>query len=427
MQPDKSVATCPNYGIKLLNRKSPNMKSSNNSLRNNLFTNNLLNVNVLRILAAAGVLISILLYPQDTMQAAGRALHSWWNNVLPSLLPFFICAELLSRLGLLQALGIWLTPIMQPLFRLPGAAALGLTLGFFSGSPTGAAIAGDLRRRGLITRNEGDRLLAFTNNAGPLYVMLTVSSVLGMPQAGIWLAIAHYPLNLLCGLLLRFAAERHSRQTAQYDLPALLASGWHSITHAPCVPLGTMLKDSSLQALQNIGMIGAFMLVFSLILHALRHSGLLGIIQLVLQPLCALLSLPPEVLPALSEGLFEMTLGIVTLGESTASPAAKLVAAAIILSWSGLSIHAQISGMISGTDLSLRYYLPCRILHSLAAPLLLILLQSHTGIPVFAAAAQHLWLLRLLSPGALLLSWAGCTAMLLAVSWLIAGLTAAKR
>ena len=373
----------------------------------------------------AAVLLAMLLYPQATMQAAGRALDSWWNNVLPSLLPFFICAEVFSRLGLLHALSIWLTPVMQPLFRLPGAAALGLTLGFFSGSPTGAAIAGDLRRRGLISKNEGDRLLAFTNNAGPLYIMLTVSSTLNAPEIGLWLALAHYPINLLCGLMLRFLAPRHKAAAKSRNATRLPAQGWRSITQTPAQPLGVLLKDSSLKALQNISMIGAFMLIFSLLLHTLRQSGLLKLIQACLTPLCLLLGLPESVLPALSEGLFEMTLGIVTLGESTAPAADKLLAAAVILSWGGLSVHAQISGMIAGTDLSLRYYLPCRMLHIFAAPLLLILLERYTApvLPAFAADTPAIWLL---SPGALLLSWAICMTILLAVSLIITALGGRK-
>ncbi len=379
-------------------------------------------MNYLKIFLTASVLISMLLYPQTTMQTAGRTLTSWWNNVLPSLLPFFICAEIFSRLGLLQALSIWLTPVMQPLFRLPGAAALGLTLGFFSGSPTGGTIAGDLRQRGLISKNEGDRLLAFTNNAGPLYIMLTVSSTLGAPEVGLWLALSHYPINLLCGLLLRFFADKPAVSTGRPNIVCLLREGWQSISHAPRQPLGVLLRDSSFKALQNIGMIGAFMLIFSLLLHALRQSGLLRLLQHCLTPFCTLLGLPESILPALSEGFFEMTLGVVALGESAAPLADRLLAAAVILSWGGLSVHAQISGVIAGSDLSLRYYLPCRVLHSLAAPLLLLFLQKHTrmDIPAFAAVTSADWLLR---PGILLLSWGISMLLLLTVSLGVAALS----
>ena len=125
--------------------------------------------------------------PQAALLAAQNALGSWWRNVLPALLPFFILTEFLSRCGFIRALSIWLEPIMQPLFRLPGAAALGIILGFFAGSPTGGAIAGQLRSQQLISRNEGERLTAFCNNAGPLYVMITAEPAFG-PAAALFRA-----------------------------------------------------------------------------------------------------------------------------------------------------------------------------------------------------------------------------------------------
>lgn len=332
-------------------------------------------LNLFRILISLTIFWTMLQQPQAALLAAQNALGSWWRNVLPALLPFFILTEFLSRCGFIRALSIWLEPIMQPLFRLPGAAALGIILGFFAGSPTGGAIAGQLRNQQLISRNEGERLTAFCNNAGPLYVMITVTAALQQPALGIWLALAHYPLNLLLGLLLRFfAPKENSPQPQTQSIRQLLAAGWQAAfgQQTKVQPLSQMLKESSFKALTNISMIGAFMLIFSLLLLTLRQTGLLSLLQILLQPICQLFGLPNSVLPALSEGFFEMTLGIDTLAASAAPLQAKLLCAVIILGWSGLSIHTQIAGVLNETDLTLKYYLPCRLLHCLAAPALLL-------------------------------------------------------
>lgn len=360
---------------------------------------------IITISITIGVIISMLLAPTAALAAAVRAMNSWWANVVPSLLPFFICTEVLKSLGLINALGIWLTPIMRPLFHLPGAAALPLILGFFSGSPTAAIIVADLRRQELLTRNEAERLLAFTNNAGPLYIMLTVSCALDMPESGLLLALTHYPVNLLYGIILRFFANKDTANTKSANTEANpqtdtippthhakqnIMHGWHALSDSP-PPLGVLLRDSSQKALQSIAMIGAFMLIFSLLLHALQFSGLLNLLNFCLLPLTVLPWLTPETIPALTQGLFEMTLGIVTLSESNTiknsaiteiQPEFQLCTAAMILAWSGLSIHAQISGMISGTDIRLRYYLPCRLLHTIIAPAIMTLLLKHSNIPV---------------------------------------------
>lgn len=360
-------------------------------------------MNIFYILLVMATLLAILLEPQAALSAAQGTLNSWWSKVLPALLPFFIASELLSRLGLIRALSVWLAPVMQPLFRLPGAASLSLLLGFFSGSPTGGAIAAELRRQHLLTKNEGERVLAFCNNAGPLYLLITVAALLEAPAAGLWLALVQYPVNLTLGLLLRFFAEKQ----AQTPLPrvtrgALLRQGLLALKEAPRQPFSLILKESSMKALSNIGMIGAFMLCFSLLLLTLRISGLLGLLQMALSPLCRLFGLPESLLPGLSEGFFEMTLGIQTLSEANAELFAKVLAAAIILGWSGLSIHAQIAGVCSNAKLSLKYYLPCRIIHSLSAPLLLLLLQDYMELPgsTFSGVALPEWLLL---PGLMLL------------------------
>ncbi len=332
-------------------------------------------LNLFRIIISLTIFWTMLSAPQAALLAAQGALGSWWRNVVPALLPFFILTEFLSRSGFIRALSVWLEPIMQPLFRLPGAAALGIILGFFAGSPTGGAIAAQLRAQRLISRNEGERLVAFCNNAGPLYIMITVTAALNQPALGVWLALAHYPLNLLWGFLLRFWAEKKTAPiTSRRSAGKLLLAGWQAAfsRQATVQPLSQMLKESSLKALTNIGMIGAFMLIFSLLLLTLQQTGLLGLLQLALRPLCQCFGLPEDILPALSSGFFEMTLGIDRLAAGSAPLQAKLIGAAVILSWSGLSIHTQIAGVLNETDLTLKYYLPCRLLHSLAAPALLL-------------------------------------------------------
>lgn len=359
-------------------------------------------MNIFYIIIMLGILAAMLADPAAALQTAQATLGSWWSKVLPALLPFFIISELCSRIGLINALGAWLTPVMRPLFRLPGAAAVGVLLGFFSGSPTGGAIAAELRRQKLLSQNEGERMLAFCNNAGPLYILITVAALLGDPAVGLWLAAVQYPVNLALGLLLRFAAEKPTAKTPSTSPYALWRQGVSALKAAPKLPISILLKESSLKALTNIGMIGAFMLCFSLLLLALNRFGLNRLLEIPLYPLCALAKLPADALPALSDGLFEMTLGVQRLAETDITLFEKLLAASVILGWSGLSIHAQIAGVCSESGLRLKYYLPCRVLHAVCAPLILLILQDRITLNSSTFSATNLpeWLT---VPGALLL------------------------
>ena len=100
--------------------------------------------------------ILMLFYPQAAYEGACRGLETWAVHLLPSLLPFFIAADLLLSMGFVRFLGVLLEPVMRPLFRLPGEAGFAVALGFTSGFPKDFAglIIGDADRA-VIALGEG--------------------------------------------------------------------------------------------------------------------------------------------------------------------------------------------------------------------------------------------------------------------------------
>ena len=152
--------------------------------------------------------LAMLCYPQAAYDGACRGLETWITHLLPSLLPFFIAADLLLSLGFVRFLGVLLEPVMRPLFRLPGEAGFAVALGFTSGFPMGAILTASLKEQSLCTPQEAARLAAFTNNSSPLFLLISVPlSMLHQPQLGVLLLSAHYLANLTIGILLRFTAE----------------------------------------------------------------------------------------------------------------------------------------------------------------------------------------------------------------------------
>ena len=122
------------------------------------------------IIALLTILITVLIiiYSEESFQAALEGLKVWWEIVFPSLLPFFIIAEILMGLGVVHFLGALLEPLMRPLFKVPGVGAFAMAMGLASGYPIGAKITANLRQKNLCTKTEGERLLSFTNTAEPL-------------------------------------------------------------------------------------------------------------------------------------------------------------------------------------------------------------------------------------------------------------------
>lgn len=315
------------------------------------------------------VVIIMLAQPSVAFAAASDALSLWWQVVIPSLLPFFIISELLIALGIAGSLGRAFEPLMRPLFRLPGAASIGVALGFFSGFPTGAAIAASLRSKGEISREEGERMIAFTNNASLLYLRVSVATgILGMPGAGGLLIAVHYLGNLFIGLLLRFCGKRHPDKGSRYRPPA----------SAEAVIPGRLLREAAWKAASNIIIIGCFMLFFAVLARLLAASGLFQNIS----------SRHGDLYAAIACGFWEMSLGVDATAAAFANPGAALPIIAALIGWGGISVQAQVAAMVAGTDIRIRLYLLSRLFHAALSYIMMRLLIAAGALSAMTATSS---------------------------------------
>lgn len=118
--------------------------------------------------------VCLVLFSKQNLSATKNGLALWANSVVPALLPFFMATELLSHTNVTQIIGRILNKYMKPLFNVPGIGAYAFVMGIISGYPVGAKIVTKFRQDGLCTKAEAERLLAFTNNSGPLFIIGTV-------------------------------------------------------------------------------------------------------------------------------------------------------------------------------------------------------------------------------------------------------------
>ena len=128
------------------------------------------------ILPATFVLfvIGLVTFSSSNLAAAKSGLKLWANNVVPSLFPFFIATNLLSHTNIINYISKKCNKFMRPIFNVPGESAYAFVLGLISGYPMGAKIVTDLRTNNNCTKDEGERMLCFTNNSGPLFIIGTV-------------------------------------------------------------------------------------------------------------------------------------------------------------------------------------------------------------------------------------------------------------
>ena len=148
--------------------------------------------------------LCLILFSSTNLIAAKNGLTLWVTAVIPSLFPFFVATELLSYTNVVAFLGKLLNPIMRPLFHVPGEAGFAFLMGLISGYPVGAKIVSHFMEQGICTKEEAERMLAFTNNSGPLFIIGTVGITLfGNTQVGILLFVTHILACISVGIVLR--------------------------------------------------------------------------------------------------------------------------------------------------------------------------------------------------------------------------------
>ena len=97
--------------------------------------------------------------------------------IIPSVFPFLLITDLFIANIRLDNIGP-LRRIFEVLFRISGNAVSAFICGLLCGFPIGAKMSLDLYKNGIISKCECERLMSFSNNASPAYVIFVVGVAL---------------------------------------------------------------------------------------------------------------------------------------------------------------------------------------------------------------------------------------------------------
>jgi sporulation integral membrane protein YlbJ len=356
-------------------------------------------------IVSLSLLAMLLLHPEEGVKAAVRGILIWWDVLFPALLPFFVISELMLGFGIVHFFGALLDPIMRPVFRIPGIGGFVMTMGFASGYPVAARLTSQIWEQRLISRAEGERLVAFTTTADPIFLIGAVSvGFFHDVSLAVVLGAAHYGSALVVGLLMRYYAAKEpaskpQEQTGDGNLLVRSFEAMHEARLRDGRPFGLMLQQAVRSGVQMVFVIGGLVVFFSTVLEMLAIGNLLPIMQQAIGGALSLAGFPAPLSEAVVGGLFEVTLGAKAAGEAAVSIPLMYKAAvgAFILSWAGLSVHAQIISVLHKTDLRYTPFLVARFIHGVLSSAGVILLwdvlqpmrqSSETALAVWAQEAS---------------------------------------
>jgi len=343
--------------------------------------------------------LALVVFPKQGFETGMSGLSVFWDIVFPSLLPFFILSELLLGLGIVRGLGVFLEPLMRPLFSVPGVGGFALSMGLAAGYPMDAIITARFRESGLCSRIEGERMLAFTNTADPLFMFGAVAvGMFKSAELGVLLALAHYISSFLVGVTFKFWGRRAERVPSGPDVPtpasmkskgSLFVRAYQETMEARAEdarPFGKLLKDAVTESIQTLLMICGFIVFFAVFIEILRLSGIMKWLGIPLVFIYHLFGINHGLVNPTLAGIFELDIGTAQTAAVNAPLIQKIALASGIIAWSGLAVHAQVASVLTQTDIRMRPYFIARFLHAVLAAGITVVLY-HYGIGVQLAHA----------------------------------------
>ncbi len=259
----------------------------------------------------------------------------------------------------MQIIGKFLTPLMRPIFNVPGVGAFALAMGITSGYPVGAKVASDLYKDKLCTKEEAERLISFTNSSGPLFIIGAIG--IGMfddKKVGLLLLLTHFIASLSVGIIFRFYKKA---STSNIISQVSIKSNNIRLSN-----LGEYMSNAINKSISTLLLIGGYIVLFAVINEILSctifkyidNSLILGILN----------------------GFLEITSGIKKLSIiENIDYTILFPIISFILGFGGFSVHMQVSSILADTKLSMKPYLIGKLLQGIFASFYTYIIMKYTS------------------------------------------------
>ncbi len=323
-------------------------------------------------------LISLFLFPNASFEGAKKGLLLWFQIVLPTLLPFLIFSNLIFHLNITQAFSVFLYPILNKIMPITKHGCYPIAIGLLSGYPMGAKACADMTTSKKISVSEGQFLLAFCNNASPMFLLnyVLLQSLHIETNIPIFMSIL-ITSSLLCGYIYLFFHKEDfnylkSKNKTSYsnlkhnysntntpsnikkkekkEAPSAFISNETSL-HTPTY--FQILDISIMNSFEIITKIGGYIILFSLLANLI----------VTLLPIS-------DIPKAILIGILEITTGIQYIENSSLSYPVKILLAMTLSSFGGLSSIAQTGSVLLLSPLKLSIYVKYKFLNSIICLLL---------------------------------------------------------
>ena len=257
--------------------------------------------------------------PSSTVIYIREALDICGSAVIPALFPFTVLTGIITSNISTQSGGI-LFSLISKIFKISTVSVSALLLGMVCGFPIGGKIAVDLYKKNLISQEEAERLIAFTNNTGPAFSIGVVGCVIfGNISLGVLIYSTQIITSLVAGFILGYKKKMPHKLFTENS--------------ASKTAISKNISDASSAVLSVCG----FVIFFYFTVQCIGDI------------------IPFPIFKIITAALLEVSCGA-SEAAGIADPCVASALAAFSVGWSGLSVHMQLSSFLIGTDLSMKKY-----------------------------------------------------------------------
>ncbi len=265
------------------------------------------------------MLLYFIFFPKDALDASRQGLILWFEQILPTLLPFSILSYIVLKSN------IFAMCKNSSRNRISAEEWYVILCGFLFGFPIGSKLTADLYRQNHITKEHAQILCVFTNNLSPLFVIAVLQEILHL-KAYASFYILLYGIPFIYGII----------GLAKTNSPLL----YKQKNTASRFQMNMQIVDAGIiNGFETLLKICGYIMMFSILTQMLR-------------------SVPwkHSLFPLLLTGCMEVTNGISLLGESDVPIRLKYLLSLLFLSLNGICGLFQTASILSDTGLSMRNY-----------------------------------------------------------------------
>lgn len=153
----------------------------------------------------------------------------WFRIILPSVFPYLVLSRYLAESDITDIILKFPGKFLSGLLGISYPAMRCVLCSLLCGYPSGAITASSLEKRGAIDRSEAEKIIYYSNNAGPLFLISAVGGVmLGSQRLGFAIYIIQLISAFTYGIMIRktsapMQALHNARVKTKFDLCTAVA------------------------------------------------------------------------------------------------------------------------------------------------------------------------------------------------------------